>query len=83
MKEVFHPPDHYCGSSLDLFLQVHVLSVLRTPEMSRVLQEDPMRVKGRIPSPALLGTLPLMQSRCDGFRGCKCTLWGFIQILIS
>ncbi|KAK4829842.1 hypothetical protein QYF61_006852 [Mycteria americana] len=37
-REVFQPSDHFCGPPLDLLQQVHVLLVLRTPELSTVLQ---------------------------------------------
>ncbi|KAK4821329.1 hypothetical protein QYF61_018234 [Mycteria americana] len=37
--EVFHPSDHFCGPPLDLLQQVHVLLVLRAPELDAVLQD--------------------------------------------
>ncbi|KAK4815839.1 hypothetical protein QYF61_008442 [Mycteria americana] len=36
--EVFHPSDHFCGPPVDPLQQVHVLLVLRTPELDAVLQ---------------------------------------------
>ncbi|KAK4827281.1 hypothetical protein QYF61_016427 [Mycteria americana] len=36
--EVFQPSDRFCGPPLDLFQQVHVFPVLRTPELDAALQ---------------------------------------------
>jgi len=36
--EVFHPPDHFCGTPLDPLQQPHVLTVLRAPELDAGLQ---------------------------------------------
>ena len=36
--EVFHPSHHFCGPPLDPFQQVHVLVMLRAPELDGVLQ---------------------------------------------
>ncbi|KAK4827277.1 hypothetical protein QYF61_016423 [Mycteria americana] len=43
--EVFHPSDHFRGLPLDPLQQLHVLFVLRTPELDAVLQS---RVVGRV-----------------------------------
>ncbi|KAK4823197.1 hypothetical protein QYF61_027206 [Mycteria americana] len=37
--EGFHSSDHFCGPPLDLLQQVHVLLVLRTPELDAALQD--------------------------------------------
>jgi len=38
LQEVFHPSDHFCGSPLDLLLQLHASSVLRAAELDAILQ---------------------------------------------
>lgn len=76
-KDVFHLSDHYCGSSLGFFLQVHVLSVLRTPEMTRVLQQGLTRVKGKTLSPALLATLPFIHPWTHCLPGLQVHIVGF------
>ncbi|KAK4820325.1 hypothetical protein QYF61_023558 [Mycteria americana] len=37
--EVLQPSDHFCGPALDPFQQLHVLLVLRAPELDAVLQD--------------------------------------------
>ncbi|KAK4807440.1 hypothetical protein QYF61_001991 [Mycteria americana] len=63
--EVLQPPDHFCGPPLDPLQQLHVLLVLRTPELDAVLQGGLTRAeqRGRIPSLDLLATLLWMQPR--------------------
>ncbi|KAK4829642.1 hypothetical protein QYF61_005935 [Mycteria americana] len=63
--EVFQPSDHLHGPPLDSLQQLHVLLVLRAPELDAALQGGLTRAeqRGRIPSLALLATLLWMQPR--------------------
>jgi len=36
--EVFHPSNHFCGTSLDSLQQVHIFPVLRAPELDAGFQ---------------------------------------------
>ena len=64
-EEVLQPSDHLQGPPLDLLQQLHVLLVLRDPELDSVFHKGyhKNRVEGRITSPVLLVTLLLMQPR--------------------
>jgi len=54
--EVFHPSDHFCGPPLDPFQQLHVLLVLRAPELDAGLQvgsyQSGVEGQNHIPHPA-------------------------------
>ncbi|KAK4828585.1 hypothetical protein QYF61_027675 [Mycteria americana] len=84
-REVFHTSDHFCGPPLDLLQQVHVLPVLRTPELDTVLQVGSHQsgVEGQNPLPR-----PAGHASCDaaqdmvGLLGCKRTLSAHVRLLI-
>ena len=79
--EIFHPLNHFCGSPLDVFLQVYLFSALRTPHLDTVLKElTSVEQRGRITSLDLLAMLPLKDA--VSFLGCKGTLLARIQIPI-
>jgi len=75
--EVFQPSDYLCGPPPDLLQHVHVLLVLRAPELDTGLQvgSQESRVKGQnhLPRPAGHASLDAAQDTV-GLLGCKLTL---------
>ncbi|KAK4823100.1 hypothetical protein QYF61_025838 [Mycteria americana] len=80
--EMFHPSDHFCGPPLDLLQQVHVLPVLRTPELDAVLQvgSHHSRAEGQnhLPQPAGHTSFDAAQDTV-GFLGRECTLLAHVH----
>ncbi|KAK4821583.1 hypothetical protein QYF61_024442 [Mycteria americana] len=84
-REVFHPSDHFCVPPLDPLHQVHVLLVLRAPELDAVLQvrSHQSRAEGQNPLPRPAGHAAFDAAQdmvC--FLGCKCTLLAHVQLFI-
>ncbi|KAK4815374.1 hypothetical protein QYF61_001362 [Mycteria americana] len=82
---VFHPSDHFCGPPLDPLQQVHVLPVLRAPELDAVLQvrSHQTRVEGQNPLPRPAGHASFDAAQDTvGFLGCECTLPAHVQLFI-
>ncbi|KAK4818015.1 hypothetical protein QYF61_004128 [Mycteria americana] len=83
--EVFHPSHHFRGPPLDLLQQLHVLVVLRTPELDAVLQvgSHQSRAEGQnhLPRPAGHAAFDAAQGTV-GFLGCQCTLLAHVQLFI-
>ncbi|KAK4810611.1 hypothetical protein QYF61_007348 [Mycteria americana] len=79
------PSDHFCGPPLDLFQQVHVFLVLRTPEMDAVLQmgshHSRAEWQNHLPRPAGHTSFDAAQDTV-GFLGCECTLLAHVQLFI-
>jgi len=71
---VLQPLDHLCGSPLDPFQHLNILSVLEAPGLDTVLQiwSNKGREEGTLTSLSLMATLLLMQPRIAvGLLGCK------------
>ncbi|KAK4830062.1 hypothetical protein QYF61_008400 [Mycteria americana] len=83
--EVFQPSDLFCGPPLDPLQQLHVLLVLRAPELGAVLQvgSHQGRVEGQnhLLQPAGHASFDAAQVTV-GFLGCKCTLLAHVQLFI-
>ncbi|KAK4822933.1 hypothetical protein QYF61_023433 [Mycteria americana] len=81
--EVFHPSDHFCGPPLDPLQQLHVLLVLRAPELDAVLQvgSHQSRAEGQnhLPRPAGHASFDAAQDTV-GLLGCECTLMAHVQL---
>jgi len=73
--EVLQPLDHLCGPPLDPLQQLHVLLVLRAPELDAGLQvaSHQSRVEGQncLPRPAGHASLDATQDTV-GLLGCSC-----------
>jgi len=79
---VLQPSDHFCSPPLDLLQQVHVLLVLRAPELNAVLQvaSHQRRVEGQNPFPRLAGHASLDGAQDTvGPLGCQRTLPAHVQ----
>ncbi|KAK4816170.1 hypothetical protein QYF61_011552 [Mycteria americana] len=93
-RAVLQPSDHFCGPPLDPFQQLHVLPVLKAPELDTVLQvgSHQSRVEGQnhLPQPAGHASAAAAQG-VGGFLGCNHPLsahvWHFVhqypQVLLS
>ncbi|KAK4825361.1 hypothetical protein QYF61_026880 [Mycteria americana] len=83
--EVLQPSDHFHGPPLDPLQQLHVLLVLRAPELDAVLQvgSHQSRVEGQnhLPRPAGHAAFDAAQDRV-GLLGCEHTLLGHVQLFI-
>ncbi|KAK4810853.1 LOW QUALITY PROTEIN: hypothetical protein QYF61_008825 [Mycteria americana] len=83
--EVFHPSDRFCGPPLDPRQQVHVLLVLRTPELDAILQvgshQRGVEGQNHLPRPAGHASLYAAQDTV-GFLGCERTLPAHVQLFI-
>jgi len=83
--EVFQPSDQCCDPPLDLLQQLHVLLVLRAPELDRILQvgSHQSRAEGQnhLPHPAGHASLDVAQDTV-GLLGCKCTFVAHVQLFI-
>ncbi|KAK4824658.1 hypothetical protein QYF61_017031 [Mycteria americana] len=83
--EVLQPSDHFCGPPLDPLQQLHVLLVLRAPELDAVLQvgSQQSRVEGQnhLPRPAGHASFDAAQDTV-GLLGCKRTLSAHVQLFI-
>ncbi|KAK4833105.1 LOW QUALITY PROTEIN: hypothetical protein QYF61_027771 [Mycteria americana] len=83
--EVLQPSDHFLGPPLDPLQQLHVLLVLRAPELDAVLQvrSHQSRVEGQnhLPQPAGHAALDAAQDMV-GLLGCKRTLLAHVQLFI-
>ncbi|KAK4827196.1 hypothetical protein QYF61_015224 [Mycteria americana] len=76
---------HFCGPPLDPIQQVHVLPVLRAPELDTVLQvgSHQSRVEGwnHFPRPAGHASFDAAQDTV-GLLGCECTLLAPVQLFV-
>ncbi|KAK4828848.1 LOW QUALITY PROTEIN: hypothetical protein QYF61_000905 [Mycteria americana] len=83
--EVLQPSDHSLGPPLDQLQQVHVLLVLKTPELDAVLQvgSHQSRVEGQnhLPRPAGHAAFDAAQDTV-GLLGCERTLLAHVQLFI-
>ncbi|KAK4828837.1 hypothetical protein QYF61_000894 [Mycteria americana] len=83
--EVLQPSDHFCGPPLDPLQQLHVLLVLKTPELDAVLQvgSHQSRVEGQnhLPRPAGHAAFDAAQDMV-GLLGCERTLSAHVQLFV-
>ncbi|KAK4814100.1 hypothetical protein QYF61_008195 [Mycteria americana] len=83
--EVLQPLDHFHGPPLDLLQQLHVLLVLRAPELDAVLQvrSHQSRVEGQnhLPRPAGHASFDAAQDTV-GLLGCERTLLAHVQLFV-
>ncbi|KAK4815207.1 hypothetical protein QYF61_021826 [Mycteria americana] len=83
--EVLQPSDHVCGPPLDPLQQLHVLLVLRTPELDTALQvrSHQSRAEGQnhLPRPAGHAALDAAQDTV-GLLGCEHTLSARVQLFV-
>ncbi|KAK4826723.1 LOW QUALITY PROTEIN: hypothetical protein QYF61_010976 [Mycteria americana] len=83
--EVLQLSDHFRGPPLDPLQQLHVLLVLRAPELDAVLQvgSHQSRAEGQnhLPRPAGHASLDAAQDTA-GLLGCERTLLGHVQLFI-
>ncbi|KAK4829425.1 hypothetical protein QYF61_004300 [Mycteria americana] len=86
MGEVFQPSDHFCGPPLDLFQQVHVFPVLRTPEVDAILQvgshQNGVEGQNHLPQPADHASFDAAQDTV-GVLGCEHTLLAHVQLFVQ
>ncbi|KAK4825745.1 LOW QUALITY PROTEIN: hypothetical protein QYF61_002184 [Mycteria americana] len=83
--EVLQPSGHFCGPPLDPLQQLHVLLVLRTPELDAVLQvgSHQSRAEGQNPLPRPAGHASFDAAQdAVGFLHCECTLSAHVQLFI-
>ncbi|KAK4827563.1 hypothetical protein QYF61_019187 [Mycteria americana] len=84
--EVLQPSGHLHGPPLDLLQQLHVLLMLRPPELHAVLQmgshKSGVEGQNHLPQPAGHASFDAAQDTV-GFLGCKCTLPGHVELLIN
>lgn len=85
MEDVLQPSDQLHGPYLDLFQEVHALSVLGTPGLDAVLQVQSHEggAEGQNPLSSAVPTALDAAQGTIGFVGCKCTLPGHAELLIS
>ncbi|KAK4823325.1 LOW QUALITY PROTEIN: hypothetical protein QYF61_000927 [Mycteria americana] len=83
--EVLQPLDHFCGPPLDLLQQLHVLLVLRAPELDTVLQvrshQSRAEAQNHLPRPAGHTSFDAAQDTV-GLLGCERTLRTHVQLFI-
>ncbi|KAK4812466.1 LOW QUALITY PROTEIN: hypothetical protein QYF61_026459 [Mycteria americana] len=83
--EVLQPSHHFRGPPLDPLQQLHVLLVLRDPELDTVLQvgSHQSRVEGqdRLPQPAGHAAFDAAQDMA-GLLGCERTLSAHVQLFV-
>ncbi|KAK4818851.1 LOW QUALITY PROTEIN: hypothetical protein QYF61_020070 [Mycteria americana] len=83
--EALQPSDHFCGPPLDPLQQLHVLLVLRAPELDAVLQvrSHQSRVEGQnhLPRPAGHASFDAAQDTV-GLLGCERTLLAHVQLFV-
>ncbi|PKU46357.1 rna-directed dna polymerase from mobile element jockey- hypothetical protein [Limosa lapponica baueri] len=83
--EVLQASDHLRGPPLDPFQQVHILPVLRTPELDAVLQvgshESRAEGQNHLPGPAGHTSFNATQGVL-GFLGCNCMLPAHVKLLV-
>ncbi|KAK4815122.1 hypothetical protein QYF61_017397 [Mycteria americana] len=84
-RKVFHPSDRFRGPPLDLLQQLHVLLVLRAPELGAVLQvgshQNRAESQNHLPRPAGHAALDAAQDTV-GLLGCERTLSAHVQLFI-
>ncbi|KAK4824308.1 hypothetical protein QYF61_013053 [Mycteria americana] len=83
--EVLQPSDHFRGPPLGPLQQLHVLLVLRAPELDAVLQvgSHQSRVEGQNPLPRPAGHASFDAAQdMVGLLGCKCTLLTHVQLFV-
>jgi len=83
---VLQPSDHLRGPPLDPLQHIHVLLMLRAPELDTELQVGSHKsgVKRQNPLPRPAGhASPYAAQDMVGFLGCKCTLPAHVELLIQ
>ncbi|KAK4810857.1 hypothetical protein QYF61_008829 [Mycteria americana] len=83
--EVLQPSDHFHGPPLDSLQQLHVLLVLRAPELDAVLQvrshQSGVEWQNHLPRPAGHASFDAAQDTV-GLLGCERTLLAHVQLFI-
>ncbi|KAK4821646.1 hypothetical protein QYF61_026507 [Mycteria americana] len=84
-EEVLQPSGHFCGPPLDPPQQLHVLLVLRAPELDAVLwvgsYQSGVEGQNHLPRPAGHASFDAAQDTV-GRLGCECALLAHVQLFV-